>query len=78
MTSVQVISQAITGDRWYNMSQCQGVACRVSGDNISSNYMTCDKVVAEHNQAELSKLECTDSKQYLTLSVWQGYRDNSA
>ena len=25
------------------------------------------RIVAEHNQAELSKLECTDSKQYLTL-----------
>ena len=35
--------------------------------NISGKYMACDKVVAEHNQAELSKLECTDSKQYLTL-----------
>ena len=46
---------------------CQVVACRVSGDNISSEYMACDRIVAEHNQAELNKLECTDSKQYLTL-----------
>ena len=38
-----------------------------SGVNISGEYMTCDRIVAEHNQAELSKLEYTDSKQYLTL-----------
>ena len=35
--------------------------------NMSGKYIACDRVAAEHNQAELSKLECTDSKQYLTL-----------
>ena len=31
------------------------------------SLFACDRIVAEHNQAELNKLECTDSKQYLTL-----------
>ena len=39
----------------------------MSSVNMSGKYMACDKVVAEHNQGELSKLECIDSKQYLTL-----------
>ena len=29
----------------------------MSSVNISGKYMACDRVVAEHNQAELSKLE---------------------
>ena len=29
----------------------------MSSVHISGKYMACDKVVAEHNQAELSKLE---------------------
>ena len=39
----------------------------MSSVNLSGKYMACDRIVAEHNQAELSKLEGTDSNQYLTL-----------
>ena len=51
-----MISDIITRNR------CYVVACQVSGDtmvrvNISSMCMASDRVVAEHNQAELSKLE---------------------
>ena len=34
----------------------------MSSVNISGKYMAYDRIVAEHNQAELSKLECTDNK----------------
>jgi len=42
--------------------RCQVIACQVSDDsmvrvNMSSMCMVSDIVVAEHNQAELSKLE---------------------
>ena len=47
--------------------QLTGIKKSMSSVNISGKYMACDRIVAEHNQAELSKLECTDSKQYLTL-----------
>ena len=38
----------------------------MSSVNMSGKNMACGRIVAEHNQAELSKLECTDSNQYLT------------
>ena len=47
--------------------QLTGIKYSMSSVNISGKYMAYDRIVAEHNQAELSKLECTDSKQYLTL-----------
>ena len=37
--------------------QLTGVKYSMSSVNISGKYMACGKVVAEHNQAELSKLE---------------------
>ena len=53
-----------------NQSRCQAIACRVithqllsdtyrcmSSINITSMYMASDRIIVEHNQAKLSKLE---------------------
>ena len=37
--------------------------------------MAYSKVVAEHNQAELGKLEIPTANRIYPWSVWQGYRD---
>ena len=35
------------------------------------------RIVAEHNQAELSKLEIQTANRIYPWSVWRGYRDDS-
>ena len=50
----------------------------MSSGYITSLYMASVRVIVEHNQAELSKLEVLTANNIYHWSVWQGYRDNSA
>jgi len=46
--------------------------------NISGKHMACDIVVAEHTQAELSKLEAQTSKYRHLLHFWLYKSSNNA
>ena len=44
----------------------------MSSVNISSMYMACDRIIAEDNQVELSKLEVLTTNRVLTLERLAG------
>ena len=46
---------------------CQVIACQVF--NISSIYMASNRVIAEYNQAELSKLEARTANNLVTKAL---------